>query len=49
MSMTLENLVEMMSLICFEIVAMFHKRLPHFFLTQIFLQLNIPEERVYEV
>jgi len=39
MSRTLENLIEIMSPICFKIVVLFHKRLPNSFLTQIFLQL----------
>ena len=43
--MTLENLVEMMSPTCFEIVAQFHKRLPYSFLTQIFLQLDVLEKK----
>jgi len=44
MSMTLEILVEMMSPICFEIVAQFHERLPYSFLTQIFLQFYVLEK-----
>ena len=36
MSMTLENLVKMMSPMCFEIVAQIHERLLYSFLTQIF-------------
>ena len=46
MSITLENLVEMMSPICFEIVAHFHKRLSYSFLTQIFLQWDVLEKDV---
>jgi len=38
MSMTVENLVEMMNPTYFEIVAQFHERLPYYFLIQIFLQ-----------
>ena len=37
MSRTLENLAEMMSLTYFEIVAIFHKRLPNALLAQILL------------
>ena len=44
MSMTLENLVKMMSPTCFEIVALFHKRLLDSFLIQIFLQLDVLEK-----
>ena len=36
MSMTLENLVEMMSPTYFEFIAPFHNRLPNAFLAQIF-------------
>ena len=49
MSRTLENLVEMMSLTYFEIIALFHKRLPNAFLTQILLQLDVLEKGVYGV
>jgi len=45
MSMTLENLIEMMSPTCF---AFFHKRLPNAFLTQILLQLNALEKEYVE-
>jgi len=48
MSMTLEILVEMMSPTYFEIVALFHKRLPNSFLTQIFLQLDVLEKEHME-
>ena len=48
MSMTLENLVEMMSPAYFEIITLFHKRLPNSFLTQIFLQLDILEKEYIE-
>ena len=41
MSMTLENLVEMMSPIYFEIIALIHKRFSNSFLAQIFLQLDV--------
>ena len=41
MSMTLENLVKMISPTCFEIVAQFHERLSYSFLTQIFLQWDV--------
>ena len=41
---TLENLAEMMSSTCFEIVAQFQKRLPYSFLNQIFLQWDILEK-----
>ena len=40
MSRTLENLGEIMSPTYFEIVALFYKRLPNAFLTQILLQLE---------
>ena len=33
---------------CFEIIALFHKRLPNFFLTQIFLQLVVLEKGYME-
>jgi len=48
MGRTLENLIEMMSRTCFEIVALFHKRLPNSFLTRIFLQLVILEKGYIE-
>ena len=48
MSRTLEILVEIMSLTYFEIVALFHKRLPNAFLTQILLQLDILEKEFME-
>ena len=41
--MTLENLIEMISPTCFEIVAQFHKILSYSFLTQIFLQWDVLE------
>jgi len=44
MSMTLENLVKMMSPICFEIVSLFHERPPDSFLTQTFFQLDVLEK-----
>ena len=44
MSMTLENLVEMISPTYFEFVASFHNRLPNAFLAQIFLQLDVLEK-----
>jgi len=44
MSRTLENLAEIMSLIYFEIVAIFHKRLPNTLLPQILLQLDVLEK-----
>ena len=43
MSRTLENLAEMMSPTYFEIVAIFHKRLPNALLAQILLQLDVLE------
>jgi len=48
MSWTLENLVDMMSLTNFEIAALFHKRLPNAFLTQILLQLDVLEKEYME-
>ena len=48
MSMTLEILVEMMSLTYFETVALFHKRLPNSFLAKIFLQLDVLEKEYME-
>jgi len=48
MSMTIENLVEMMSPVYFEFVASFHNRLPNAFLTQIFLQLDALEKECIE-
>ena len=44
MSMTLENLVKMLSPIYFEFVAPFHSRLPNAFLAQIFLKLDVLEK-----
>ena len=44
MSMTLENLIEMMSPTYFEIVAQFQERLPYSFLNQIFLQWDVLEK-----
>ena len=44
MSRTLENLAEMMSPTYFEIVAIFHKRLPNALLAQILLQLDVLEK-----
>ena len=41
MSRTLENLAEMMSPIYFEIVEIFHKRLPNTLIAQILLQLDV--------
>ena len=48
MSMTLENLVEMMSPTYFEFVMPFHNRLPNAFLAQIFLQLDVLEKEYME-
>ena len=48
MSMTLENLVDMMSPKYFEFVAPFHNRLPNAFLPQIFLQLDALEKEYME-
>ena len=48
MSMTLENLVEMMNPTYFEIIALFHKRLPNAFLAQILLQLDALEKEYVE-
>ena len=44
MSRTLENLAEMMSSTYFEIVAIFHKRLPNALLAQILLQMDVLEK-----
>ena len=44
MSRTHKNLVEMMSPTYFEIVTLFHKRLPNAFLAQILLQLDVLEK-----
>ena len=46
MSMTLENLVEIMSPICF---ALFHKRLPNAFLAQILLQLDALKRSIWSL
>ena len=46
--MTLENLVEMMSLTYFEIIILFHKKLQNSFLAQIFLQLDVLEKEYME-
>ena len=48
MSMTLKNLVEMMSPTYFEFIAPFHNRLPNAFLAQIFLQLDVLEKEYME-
>ena len=48
MSRTLENLVEMMSPTYFEIVALFHKRLPNAFLAQILLRLDVLKKEYME-
>ena len=48
MSRTLENLVEMMSPTYFEIIPLFHNRLPNVFLAQIFLQLDVLEKEYME-
>ena len=48
MSRTLENLAEMMSPTYFEIVAIFHKRLPNALLAQILLQLDALEKEYVE-
>ena len=48
MSRTLEILVEMMSPTFFEIVALFHKRLPNAFLVQILLQLDVLKKECME-
>ena len=47
-SRTLKNFVEMMSSTYFEIVALFHKRLPNAFLAQILLQLDVLEKEYME-
>ena len=44
----IENLVEMMSPTYFEIIALFHKRLPNAFLAQIRLQLDVLEKKNME-
>jgi len=48
MSRTSENLIEMMSPTYFEIVALFHKRLPSAFLAQILLQLDVLKKEYME-
>ena len=48
MSMTLENLVEMMSPTYFEFIAPFHNRLLNAFLAQIFLQFGVLEKEYME-
>ena len=48
MSMTLENLVEMMSPTYFEFIVPFHNRLPNAFLAQILLQLDALEKEYVE-
>ena len=48
MSRTLESLAEMMSPTYFEIIAIFHKRLPNALLAQILLQLDIQEKEYME-
>ena len=48
MSMTLENLVEMMNPTYFDIVALFRKRLLNSFLAHIFLQLDVLEKEYME-
>ena len=48
MSRTLEYFVEMMSPTYFEIVTLFHKRLPNAFLAQILLQLDVLEKEYME-
>ena len=48
MSRTLEILVEMMSPTYFEIVVLFHKRLPNVFLAQILLQLDVLKKKYME-
>ena len=48
-SRTVENLVEMMSPTYFEIITIFHKRLPNSFLTQILLQLDVSRKGIYGV
>ena len=47
-SRILENLVEMMSQTYFEIVKLFHKRLPNAFPAQILLQLDALEKEYME-
>ena len=47
-TMTLENLVEIMNLTYFEIVALFHKGLSNSFLAQIFLQLDVLKKEYME-
>ena len=49
MSMILENLVEMMSPIYFEIAVQFHERLPYSFLTQNFFSIEYFRKEVYKV
>ena len=49
MSRTLENFVEMMSPTYFEIVALFHKRLPNAFLAQILLQLDVLKRSIWSL
>ena len=48
MSRTLKNFVDMMSPTYFEIIALFHKRLPNAFLAQILLQLDVLEKEYME-
>ena len=48
MSRTLENFLKMMSPTYFEIVALFHKRLPYAFLSQILRQLDVLEKEYME-